>query len=204
MKKHIIMIVVSALAIPLMAQETNMVKQSYSERKPDESPPPENRQRQRLTPEQEEEFKARHLQFMDKALDEIGVNEEQRAQIFALQGAHMEKMKANWKRLNKARRELSELQDKGATEKELDAAIQEISDAQTEQLKILVRNRMEMERILGKEKSKQFMEKAREMFREHGRRPGAGMPQRPDMPPGPEKDERAGNPSPPADLKLTN
>ncbi len=175
MKNEMIMLVVTALALPVLAQETNQISQP-------ESVPvsgaaaADGQKRQKPTEEKRREFKKRHLKLMEKALKEIGVTEEQRQQIIVLQEAHMEKMKANWKRINKARRELSKLQESGASMEELDLAIQEISDAQTEQLQILVRNRMEMERILGKEKNDLLMKKAREFFRKHGRRPGAGMP----------------------------
>ena len=185
MKKLITMLVVAALAIPLMAQEGQEGQQPAPERKNKELPPPEEHGRPELTAEQHEEFKENRLQLMENALKEIGVTAEQREQILILQEEHLEKMKANWKRMGQARRELSRLQDNGATEEELDAAIQEISEAQTEQLKTLVRNRMEMERILGKEKNKRFMEIARKQFGRQGRPPGPGVPPRPDTPPMP-------------------
>jgi superfamily II RNA helicase len=137
----------------------------------------------------------RQLKLMERALNEIGVTEQQRQEIIALQEVHNEKMKESWKRINEARRELSRLQDKGVSMEELDAAIRDVTDAQAEQLQILVRNRMEMERILGKEKNDLLMNEAREVFRAHGRRPGTGMPPRPDGPPIPGEEKSA--PPPP-------
>lgn len=199
MKTNIVLAVLTALVMPLMAQETNTTPQKLTDTEINEPMPREQRVRPEPTPEQKAKFKEHRLRLLEKALNEIGVTEEQREQIIALQDAHMETMKANWKRMNDARRKLSELQDRGASEKEIDEAIQEIADAQTEQLKTLVRNRMEMERILGKEKNEQLMEKARKQFREHGRRPGAGMPPRPEFSSGPSDDRGTGLPDQPAD-----
>ena len=150
------------------------------------------------TRDKQSAFKKRQLRLMERALKEIGVTEEQRQQISVLQEEHMRKMKANWKRMNEARRELSRLQDSGASMDELNAAIQEVSNAQTEQLQILVHNRREMEKILGKEKNDLLMKKAHEYFSKHGRRPGAGMPPRPGAPPLPgKKDHENSIPPPP-------
>lgn len=195
MKKQILMLALATAFIPhLFAQETNDVGQS---------PPPadktisgENPSPKDSANERRDTFKKRQLKLMEKALNEIGVTKEQRQEIIVLQEAHMEKMKANGKRMNEARRELSRLQDIGASMEELDAAIIKVSDAQAEQLRILVHNRREMEKILGKEKNDLLMQKAHEYFRKHGRRPGAGMPPRPTSQPIPGQDENV-NQSPP-------
>ncbi len=181
MKKQIITVLMACIAAPMMlpAQETNTVQNTEPEVKPAE---PALQEQAEKKEERSKEFKKRHLRLMEKALKEIGVTEEQRQKIMALQEVHMDKMKANWKRMNTARRELSRLQDEGAGMEEIDAAIKEVSDAQAEQLKILCTNRKEMETILGKEKNDLLMKKAREFFRKHGRRPGAGMPPRPKPP----------------------
>lgn len=197
MKKQIIMVAAISIALPLLAQETNEVGTPKPDVVPEKAAQPENKDRRGPTPEQKKQFRERHLKLMEKALKEIGVTEEQQHQILALQEVHREKMKANWKRINKARRELSRLQDSGAGEEELEAAIQEVSDAQSEQLRTLVKNRMEMERILGKEKNDLLMKKAREFFREHGKRAGGGMPPRPDMPPMPNSGQESESPPPP-------
>jgi len=199
MKLQIIATLVITTAIPLMAQETNSPsgtndapQVSNAETTPELAADQSERPR-----EKDRSLQKRHLKLMEKALNEIGVTEEQRQKIIILQQAHMEKMKANWKRMKGARDELSRLQDLGASMEELDVAIQEVSDTQTEQLQILVRNRMEMERILGKEKNDLLMMKARESFRSHGRRPGAGMPPRPKVPPMPGDEQNGAPPSPP-------
>ena len=132
---------------------------------------------------------------MEKALKEIGVTEEQRTRIFTLQEEHMEKMKANWQRLNEARKILSRLQNESASMEEIDAAIQKVADAQAEQLRLIAYNRREMETILGKEKNDRFMKNARKQFRRHGRHPGPDMPPRPSSPPMPPV--QAGNNTPP-------
>ena len=76
----------------------------------------------------------------------------------------------------------------------LEAAIQEVSVAQTEQLRILVANRIEMERILGKEKYAKFMQNARTQFQKHGRHGGPPLPPRPGLPPIPGQERPRGNP----------
>jgi Spy/CpxP family protein refolding chaperone len=211
MKKRMVMIAILVpLAMPLMAQETNQVSPPQAEGQAPQTAAKENRKRQQPTEEQRWQKKQRELKLMEKALNEIGVTEEQRQQIITLQQTHMEKMKANWKRLNEARRKLSELEDSGASIEELDIAIEEISDAQSEQLKILVRNRKEMERILDKDKNKQLMKIAHDFFESHGRRSGGGMPERPSVPPVPTGDEvppkpeESTTPPPPVDIVSNN
>ncbi len=189
MKTKIVLMVIALNAMPLMAQTNEVPNPPKSSTKPREDVSIKRKDHPTPPPEQRQQFKERHLKLMEKALNEIGVNENQRKQILALQKAHREKMKYNWKRLSNARRKLSELQDSGVSMDELDAAIQEVSNAQNAQLKILVLNRMEMERILGKEKNDQLMQQARKFFRKHDRRSGAGMPPRPGFPPDPKKDK---------------
>jgi hypothetical protein len=141
----------------------------------------------------------RRIKLMERELKKIGVTEEQKAQITELQKAHKEKMAASSKQIAEARRELSRLLDEGASMETLDAAIQEISTAQSEQLRILVLNRLEMERILGKEKNARFMENARAQFKKHGRRGGPPLPPRPGqqsnppLPPSSEQPPPTGN-----------
>lgn len=187
MKNKIIMMAVLALALPLMAQETD------SGKKPDPDALPTAQEARETAPGRGAEFRARQVKLMEKALKEIGVTEEQQTRIFALQEEHMEKMKANWQRLSGARKDLSRLQDESASMEEIDAAIQKVADAQAEQLRLIAHNRREMENILGKEKNDQFMQNARKQFRRHGRHPG------PDMPPRPGANEAPNPPFPPAD-----
>jgi hypothetical protein len=186
MKSRIIMTAVIALALPLKAQETD------EGQKPAPDVPPPTQESGESAPDRGEEFRARQVKLMEKALKEIGVTEEQQTRIFALQEEHMEMMKASWMRLKTARNDLSRLQDESASLEEIDAAIQKVVGAQAEQLRLIAHNRREMETILGKEKNDLFMKNARKQFRRHGRRPG------PDMPPRPRQD---GAPNPPLPLE---
>jgi hypothetical protein len=203
MKKQLILLITGALTIPVVAQETNEFKKRGEGYGPgrknrDRAERPEFKKhsdRSGWTEERREEHQERKYKFMEKSLTDIGVSEEDRIKIRALQDGHRAKMKANMERTNAARQKLSELQNSSVTEAELDAAIDEVTQAQGEQLKILVRNRMEMERILGKEKSAKLMESARTQFRQHGRRGGSGMPPRPGNPPLPRN--KKGDKSPP-------
>lgn len=188
MKKKILLLILGSCALSVFAQEEpansdNAVQAIPVEVKKEAPPIPSE--------DQSRSFKKRHLKLMEKALNEIGVTEEQREKIFVLQDEHMEKMRESLIRLNKARCTLSDLQEKEASIEELETAIQELSNAQKEQLRILVMNRREMELILGKEKNDLLMQKAQEYFKNHGRRPGEGMPPRPGS------DNGAGAPPPP-------
>jgi hypothetical protein len=123
----------------------------------------------------------RKLNLMERELKRIGVTEQQKVQIKALQKLHREKMSANAQQIAKARKNLSGLLDEGASMEVLEAAIQDVAEAQADQLRILVQNRLEMERILGKEKNDEFMQKARAQFEKHGRRGGPPLPPRPGL-----------------------
>jgi len=188
MKKLLAILAVSALAIPAMAQETN---QAGPRR--DKKNPPEWNEKKR------EQQQQRRLLLMERELKKIGVTEQEKAQITELQKNHKEKMTANTQHTARARERLSKLLDAGAPMEALEAAIQEISATQTEQLRILVRNRIEMERILGKEKNAQFMKNARKQFKKHGQRSGPGMPPRPGMPPIPGQNHGGKEPPMPDD-----
>jgi hypothetical protein len=121
----------------------------------------------------------RRLKLMERELDKMGVTEEERAQIMALQRAYKDKMSANAEEIEVAREKLTVLLDEGAAMEMLEAAIEEVSAAQTKQLRILVMNRIEMERILGQEKHDEFMANARQQYQKHGRRGGPPLPPRP-------------------------
>ncbi len=184
MKKQLIGLLAVAMVFPVLAQETN----EFRQRRGDDGSESIEKKRERpkrpeWTEQQRKERMERKYQFMDKALSSIGVSEEDRIKLHELQEGHRQKMKENMARGIEAREKLSRLQDKGATEEEIDVAIQDVVDAFAEQLKILVRNRMEMEKILGKEKYARLMENARKQFHKHGRRGGSGMPPRPGLPP---------------------
>jgi len=188
MKKQLMILAVSALAVSSMGQHMNEVCSRQ-----EKEPHPEKMEKRRA------EHQQRRLQLMERELKRIGVTKEEKAQIKGLQKTHKEKMDANAHRIALTREKLSKLLDDGAPMDVLEMAIQDVSVAQTEQLRILVSNRIEMERILGKEKYAQFMKNARTQFQKHGRRGGHGMPPRPGLPPilGQEKHRRRGNDLPP-------
>ncbi len=181
MKKELLILCVVSMTLPGWTQETNeLVNPPKSERR---KPAENNRKRPERTEQQRKELQERRYQFMEKALNDIGVSDEDKIKIRKLQEAHRQKMKENMESGIAARKNLSELQEKGATEEELDLAIEAVADTMAEQLKILVRNRMAMEKILGKEKYALFMQNARKQFHKHGRSGGSGMPPRPGLPP---------------------
>ena len=163
MKKQWIFLGIATLVMPVLAQQANDVKKDGLAR----SKPLAEAQRKE------------HYKFLDKSLTQIGVGKEDKAKIRALQIEHRQKMKANMQRMNKARKTLSKLENSAASEAEVELAIQEIAAAQAEQLRILVSNRREMEKILGKEKYAQFMENARAQYSKHDRQSGSGIPPRP-------------------------
>ncbi len=169
MKKLLMILALSALAIPTMAQETN---RPCSMR--DKKSHPEWNEKKRTQQQQR-----RRLQLMEKELKKIGITQKEKTQITELQKMYREKMMANERQTEILREKLSTLLNEGAPMETLEAAIQKVSAAQTEQLRILVRNRIEMERILGKEKYRQFMNNARLQYKKHGRRGGAGLPPMP-------------------------
>lgn len=179
MKKHWMVLFIIAMALPVFAQKTNAIPRSRDavEKKHSrlESSP--------WTEKNRKEYQERKYQFMSKMLSNIGVSDDDKIKIRKLQEAHRQKMKANTKRSTSARKKLSRLQDQGANEKEIEAAIQDVVDAFAEQIRILVGNRREMEKILGKEKYALFMQDARAQFKKHGQRGGSGMPPRPGLPP---------------------
>lgn len=195
MKKQLMILTVSALAISTIAQETTKFDPHW-----EGNPRPDQREQME---KKRTEHQRRRLKLMERELKKIGVTKAEKAQIVELQKMHKEKMKANEQHIAMAREKLSKLLDDGASMEVLEAAIQEVSAAQTEQLRILVGNRIEMERILGKEKSAQFMESARTQFKKHGRRSGRGLPPRPGLPPLPGQKHSRGKPPVPPHLPET-
>jgi uncharacterized protein YjiS (DUF1127 family) len=189
MKKSSIMTAVLALTLPLAAPASDTSQAAVPEAKAAEQ------ERQISASEKGDKFRARQVKLLEKALKDIGVSEAQRTRIFALQKEHMEKMMTNWQRLKEARSTLSRLQDESAPMEEIDAAIQQVADAQAEQLRLIAHNRREMEEILGKEKYDSFMQNARKQFRRHGRHPGHPLPPRPGA------DEKPNPPVPPEESR---
>ncbi|WP_372798119.1 hypothetical protein [Pontiella sp.] len=136
-------------------------------------------ERRELTEEEREEMKERRLQMLEKTLKDIGVTEEQQQEIVALQAEMKEQMRAMYLLVEEKKKALNRLEDVGAPQDQIFAAIDEVTAAQAEQMKILARNRIQMERILGKEKFEMFMDKARNTWKEHGRRGGQNIPPAP-------------------------
>lgn len=209
MKKQIIIMALSTLVISVMAQPTNNVTRHPEYKKGDWSGRRGERGERKFTeryremdPEKKAELKERQLQLMKKTLKEIGVSEEQGQQIAAMQQNHREAMKVVSMKVSEARKKLSELEKTGASEQVLYAAIDAVADAQAEQMKVLARNKIEMERILGPEKFRQFMEAARSQYRQHGRRGGHGMPPRPSLPPVPRGEGKGEKPPKPLPTDL--
>ena len=195
MKKQIIIMALAASVLPAIAQTTNSVPE-----KPAKKDRPEQkgdyqgkrgdgwnrgeRERREMTEEEKAQRQERRLQLMEKTLTDIGVTDEQRQQIKDMQAAFREEMKAASEKVNAARDQLHKLESSGASQEEIFAAIDAVSTAQSEQLKVLAKNRMAMEKLLGPEKFKQFMEAARTQYKKHGgRRGGAGRPPIPGEPP---------------------
>ena len=146
----------------------------------------ERDRRREMTPEMKKQMDERRLQFMQKTLKDIGVTEEQKVEIAAIQAKMQAELHANTQAVGAARDHISKLQTSNATQEELFSAIDVLSAAQGEKMKILVRNQMDMKRVLGEEKYNLFMDSARLQWREHGRRGGGpGLPPRPGLPPMP-------------------
>jgi len=205
MKKQIMILAVSIFAISSMAQDPCEVKETpppwngdQGEWQTNEFGPHREKKHDPDRQEQMEKNRAKHqqrrLRLMERELKRIGVTEEEKAQIIQLQKMHKEKMGANAHRTEMTRERLSKLLDEGAPMEVLEEAIHAISAAQTEQLRILVVNRIEMERILGKEKHALFMQNARTQYQKHGRRGGPPLPPRPGLPPIPGQGHHHGDP----------
>lgn len=189
MKKQIPILALSMLALPVFAQ-TNETEQPRSEEiKSSEHKPgmhPEKRgdrgdrqfgqNRRDMSEEEKAERNERRLQLMEKTLEQIGITPEQRKQIIEMQVEHKKAMKRSYRAVNDERKKLSQLEESSASQEKIYAAIDAVSSAQAEQMKVLTRNRMEMERILGKEKFHEFMDVARKQYRKHGRQKKTEMP----------------------------
>ncbi|VGO16970.1 hypothetical protein PDESU_05564 [Pontiella desulfatans] len=196
MKSTLSILAACGLAIPAMAQ-TNEFRKEQGDRQRSEWMRGEQGGRKgegeyghleryrEISPEEKAERQERRLQLMEKTLQEIGINEEQKTRILEVQKKLKEDLSVAQVKADLVRKNLSDLEKAGASEEEIYAAIDAVSDSQAETMKILTRNRMAMERILGKEKYKQFMDAARNQYRKHGRRGGAGIPPRPGIPPTP-------------------
>ncbi|MEI6892407.1 MAG: hypothetical protein V5783_09565 [Pontiella sp.] len=198
MKIHLIILAAVAMSIPVLAQQTNEFMPAKDDRSAEHKDGNRGeRRRKEMTEEQKAEKEERHLKMMEKTLKNIGVTEGQKIQIVELQQKQRVQMKAAFKKVEEKKRKLSDLERAGAPEEDIFAAIDEISDAQAEQMKVLARNRIQMERILGKEKFKVFMEYARSKWKEHGRRGGSGVPPSPESgPPLPNNEQRITPPTP--------
>lgn len=182
MKKYILFLLLTTLPFSLFAQETNDVfsnpqlaetnKPSPKLRKWNPSP---HTSKQAIARKKEIEKKYR---LLDQTLSEIGVNAEDRIKIRTLQKKHQKKIRINTQKTIQARKNLSMVQNKGGDADAIEQAILHLSEAQTDQIRILVNNRMAMEQILGKKKYTLFMKSAREQFRKHRPRRNEDLPSR--------------------------
>lgn len=181
MKKQMMVLTAALITFPALS-ETNEHKQADGEKRIEHHTDDERDGRGRrvehreMTEAEKDAMKERRVQMMEKALKDLGITKEQQQQITELQVQMKEQMRAAYMDIADKRKKLKELEGSGAPETEIFAAIDEVSEAQAEQMKILARSRIQMERILGKEKFEQFMDKARHKWKEHGRRGGQGMP----------------------------
>lgn len=203
MNKRNMILMLSVLTLSAMGQATNefgAVPQAVSgdtlERQTNQFKPHRNKKEAADPQQKREKIEQRRIQLMERELNRIGVTEEQKAQINELQKAYGKKMSDNAKRVAMARKRLSKLLDEGASMEELEAAVAAVSSAQTEQLWILVKNRLELERILGKEKRDEFMQRARIEYEKHGRRSGSHLPPPPGLPPVPGQGRHRAPPTP--------
>jgi len=168
MKKRIIVLMLSALVLPAFAQNTN----EYQSTKDSRRKLGRNHSKRRLFAVEGKE-KQRRLDFMARVMKEVGISREEKAQLIKLQEDHRRLMEENNRKIRDARDYFEKLQREGASEEELNQAIDRITSLQAEQLRILMRHRRRMEEIIGKEKCEQMMKKAREQFRRyHGYGPG--------------------------------
>lgn len=196
MKLHLITLTAVALSTPVWAQKTNEVNKPKTEEYGEK---PERVYKQReWTAEEKAAMDERRLQILEKTLKEIGVTEDQKLRIIDLQKKLKEQMRSSFHSIEAKKKHLSELEKNGATEEEIGAAIDQVCDAQADQMKILARNRMQMEQILGKDRFKLFMDSARNKWREHGRHSGSGVPPKPGFPPIPTDSNTKTAPTPPS------
>ena len=80
----------------------------------------------------------------------------------------------------KGRKELDQLLEKQAANEKLEKTITELTQLKAKQLRLIIRNRKQMERILGKAKADEFMQIARKKFEEKRGRVRVGT--RPEKP----------------------
>ncbi|MDZ8118572.1 Spy/CpxP family protein refolding chaperone [Pontiella agarivorans] len=174
MKKQMMMLSAVLLALPTLSKADEPPRGEseirYEQRKSGHDRDGRRGERRELTPEEREKMNERRLQIMEKTLKELGVTEEQKLQITELQNQMKEQMRAAYLDIEEKKKNLKKMEEESAPQDEIFAAIDEVTDAQAEQMKILARNRIQMERILGKDKFMQFMDKARNKWREHGGR----------------------------------
>ena len=112
MKKQLIILAISTLAIPVFAQDTNQFHPKQGEERPDwkndaRSEFKQKKHRKEPTDEERAEHKERRLQFMKKSLKEIGLTEEQQIQISELQQSNLTMMHEISGNVGVARRKFS-------------------------------------------------------------------------------------------------
>ena len=117
-----------------------------------------------------QKMQQRKIKLMNETLSKIGVSKEDQKKIRKMQGKYRKRMFANREKMGKARKELVQLQKQKASDAEIELAIQKVTKAFGEKLRLIVKNRRDMEKILGEEKYRQFMKLARKQFRNHANR----------------------------------
>jgi len=147
---------------------TSLVLSSIA-KKPDStnSPKTQTEKKQKRTPAKNKKMQKRRMKLMGEILTKIDVSQPDQEKIRALQKKYRERMFKNRTHMEKARKKLALLQKQNASDAEIELAIQNITKVFGNQLRLLVKNRREMEKILGQTKYRQFMRLARKQFKNH-------------------------------------
>tara|TARA_E500000075_G_C6716047_1_gene186842 strand:- start:60 stop:554 length:495 start_codon:yes stop_codon:yes gene_type:complete len=120
------------------------------------------------------------VQFKQRMLDSLEISERQQEQVEQLQQSFSTEMSELMQASAKGRKELDQLLEKQAANEELEKTITELTQLKAKQLRLIIRNRKQMERILGKAKADEFMQIARKKFEEKRGRVRVGT--RPEKP----------------------
>jgi superfamily II RNA helicase len=114
------------------------------------------------------------VRFKQKMLDSLEISEHQREQVEQLQQSFSTEMSELMKASSVGRKELDQLLEKQVANEELEKNITELTQLKAKQLRLIIRNRKQMERILGKAKADEFMQIARKKYEESRGRMRAG------------------------------
>jgi len=118
--------------------------------------------------ERHEEFEAKHQKMMKQVLSEIGISDEQLAQIEAQRESQKENQKALRAKMKEIREALREELDKPETDRaHVDALIDEMNGIITQKIKARVESVLSLKEILTPEQFAQLRDKKEKMFKEH-------------------------------------